>query len=132
MANPTKYHKHSAVLGGVRLHLLYAVGATGAVGTVTRSAEFRTTTPVVRVSAGVYDLFLAEAWEGLLEHNIRIRGTAVDGDGIHGRLTTDNVATVAAPKVRVTFYDEGNTAADPKSGDLVEVSLELATQPDPA
>lgn len=126
MANPTKRQAWSTQLNAVEAFISFAVGATGAVGAVQQGQEFRPTTPVVRVSAGVYDLFLAEAWAGLLPGEvINVRGTIAATDGIIGRVTTDNVATVAAPKVRITLTDDETAAAEVASGNSVHVRLVL-------
>ena len=132
MANPVVYKADSTEAGDTALTITFAVGATGAVGAVTpstRTKEFKRTTPVVRQSAGVYDIFLRESWLGCLmcSGGIDWNSQAFDataGSGVP-QLIVNNVSS-ATPKVRVQFNrTDTGVAADPTNGVLATVRLHL-------
>jgi hypothetical protein len=131
MASPIVYRQESAEAGDTTVTIQFAVGATGAVGAIQgggkRAKEFRRATPVVRDSAGVYSIFLKEAWLALLGSRAEIlAGVAYAAtDGWDGRITTNSVSA-SPPKVVVTFTrpDTGATT-DPASGAIASVTLRL-------
>lgn len=130
MANPVTFKQESAEAGTVTCCIQFAVGGGGAVGAIQggglRQKEFRRATPVVRTGAGVYDVFLREAWIGLLGSTAECFGPASATTGNKGKVTTNNVGTASAPKVTVTFVrDDTGAAADPANGDIASVTLVL-------
>jgi hypothetical protein len=131
MAAPcAPYIVRSPEAGFFPLTIAFAVGATGAVGAIQgggkRAKEFLKTTPVVRTGVGVYDIFLKAGWLALLGYNATTTGTLDSTAGTYGKVTTDNVATSASPKVSVTYLrPDTGVAADPRSGDVAIVTLFL-------
>src|SRR3954465_9541095 len=101
MASPVVFRGDSSEAGDTGLTIQFAVGATGAVGAIqgpgnSRQKEFRRATPILRISAGIYDIFLREAWLALLDCHGFVTGNGVAfaaSDGWNGVLITDNVGT---------------------------------------
>ena len=102
-----------------------AAGAVGALNPSTRAKGFRATSPVVLVSGGTYDIFLAEKWLDLLWYVANCNGPVSTTAGKNGEVVSDSL-TSSPPSVRVTFVrqDTGAEAA-PANGDQVYVTLAL-------
>ena len=88
-------------LGQLFIELLTTTA--GAVSTITRQNGFRTVTPVVRNSAGNYDIFLREAWVGrLVDCSITVKsGAAITSANAYvWYLVTDSTGLVV-PKITI-------------------------------
>jgi hypothetical protein len=130
MANPILNMDHgSGEPTAEHLYCEFTATTSGAVPTsLTRAREFRTSSiAVVKPSGtGLYDFFLKEPWAKLLDWSCRTIQASYSASGAcYGEVTVDNVATVAAPKVRVTFFTAAGAAVDLATGDIVRLRLDL-------
>ncbi|HEY6875554.1 MAG TPA: hypothetical protein VI384_04270 [Candidatus Dormibacteraeota bacterium] len=129
MATPTQNRMHSPEAGLDVLCIQFAAGASGAVGAIQgggkRNKEFRATTPLVRNSAGNYDVFLRQQWLALIASRGECFGAIATTAGTEMKVITNSV-TAAIPKVTVQFYrPDTGAAADPSNGDIVSITLFL-------
>lgn len=129
MANATRrYHLGSPEAGHDILTISWTAGATGAVSAInpaTRKKGFRKTTPIVRNSAGNYDVFFDEKWLDIMWYVFQSNGPISAVDGKYGDLVSDAL-TAAIPKVTLQMKREDTgAAADPASGDQVYFTFGL-------
>lgn len=108
-----------------RLYFEFAIGATGAVGTITRN---RGISSIVRNSAGDYTLNLKDSWNALVGYNfdVIVSGPAAT-DGTWSLLKARTLGATSTPSVEfVCFTNNGTqTAADPKSGSIISGWLDV-------
>jgi hypothetical protein len=89
----------------------------GAVGTAVRRQGFLLTAPVVRNSAGNYDLFLDQRWQACLFAEVLLAdGTVAATDGFALRSVTRTNVNAATPKVTIQLVQASGAAADPFAG----------------
>lgn len=128
MANPTLVRSQGHSEQGVsHLYLEFATTTSGAVGVIARQNEFRVTTPVVRNSAGNYDLFLKEAWVGkVIDCGITVKSNdATAAKAYAGHLAVDS-SDQATPKVTILMKRSDTiAAADVADGASIIVRLTL-------
>ena len=132
MANPMSIYTPTSPEQGVvdiyyEFNVTDASGTPGTVaaGTAAGGKEFGVT-PVIRTGVGAYDILLREAWIRLLAADIFPVGPNSTTAGKDVEIVTDNVATVAAPKISILFTRrDTNAAADPANGDVVKIGLTL-------
>lgn len=114
---------------GATLALNVPIGASGAPGTPTISAGFKTpqsaTIPLQRTGVGLYTLSLQEPWALLVWYSIlTIQGTVAAGDGLTGVVNaTTNLATTGT--LTFTMLNNSSVAADPRNGAILQVLLGL-------
>jgi hypothetical protein len=129
MAGRTRrYTVGSPEAGHDILTISWTAGASGAVSAInptTRAKGFRKTTPIVRNSAGNYDVFFDEKWIDLMWYSINCNGPISATDGKYGDVVSDAL-TAAAPKITLQMKREDTgAAADPASGDQVYFTFGL-------
>lgn len=128
MANPVLVRSIGEGEQGVaRLFLEFAITTVGAVGAITRQREFRETTPVVRNSAGNYDLFLKEAWVGgCVDCSITVvAANNTIATAYAGHLWSE-AATGANPKVTIQMKRSDTiAAADVADGAKIKIMLAM-------
>lgn len=125
MANPNTYAVKSGDIDQVDINLVFTVGASGAIGTVTRSRECNATTPVTHTGTGAYRVNLKEAWVALLNHNVNNKQVTFSTAGAcFATLTTDAAATTGLVTFTFRKLTDG-TAVDPADGDKVRITLTL-------
>lgn len=129
MASPNDKLSTSGDIGTVALHCVFAVGASGAPGTITRQKEFLAGTAAVsHTSTGLYRLTLREGWVALLNHNIKCDQATYSTSG--ACFTDLKAFSITAGTFDVEFRTLAGALVDPASGDTVRVTLELQkTQP---
>lgn len=89
----------------------------GAVGTAVRRQGFLLTAPVVRNSAGNYDLFLDQRWQACVFAEVLLAdGTVAASDGYSLQKITRSNINVAIPKVTIQLVQASGAAADPFAG----------------
>lgn len=129
------YNSQLAENGVKELYLEVAIGATGAVGTVTRRQGFGAAYPanptslaaIVRNSAGNYTLNLDQRWQALIGWGVSIvGGPTAAGDGTSPFVISRNL-NVAQPNVVIEFraYNSATAAADPTNGAVLLFYLAL-------
>ena len=118
------FFSKGAECGVKDLYLNFAVGAAGAVGTINRRQGFTVTTPVVRVSAGLYTMNLDQRWQALVDRNVTVTGVTTAADGTYADVTTLSL-NVAVPLIQITMKNVAGTAADPPNGSSLNIHLQL-------
>ena len=88
----------------------------GAVGTAVRRQGFLNTTPIVRNSAGNYDLFLDQRWQACVCAKVLLAdGTVAATDGYILQKVT-RAQNAATPKITIQLVQASGAAADPFAG----------------
>jgi hypothetical protein len=114
---------------GATLALSVPIGASGAPGTPTIYAGFKTplssTIPLQRTGAGLYTLALGEPWALLVWYSIlTVQATIAAGDGLTGVVNaTTNLAS--AGTLTFTMLNNSSAAADPRNGAILQILLGL-------
>lgn len=108
----------------VTLRAKVSIGASGAPTLV--SGTGRGIASVVRVSAGLYDITLDRAFNGLMMMNVMpIAPSGVSAAPIIN-VVSEQVATASAPKIRIQTNDADTPAAtDPASGESLMLEIQL-------
>jgi hypothetical protein len=126
MANPNTYKALSADIDQVDLNVVFTVGASGAIGTVSRSKECNATTPVTHVSTGLYRVNLKEKWVALLNFVANCKQASYSTSGAClGDLKSDGDAVLSAGTATFEFRTIAGVLVDPASGDKVHLTLKL-------
>lgn len=129
------YNSQEAECGLKELYMEVAIGATGAVGTITRQQGFgaaypanpRSLASIVRNSAGLYTLNLDQRWQAMLGFAVNsIVASVANADGFSYIVTARNL-NVAQPNIVVQFlqYTNATLAGDPTSGAILQFYLAM-------
>ena len=100
------YIPHTTENGDNFLYAEFAIGAAGAVGTVTRSKGLTVTTPIVRNSAGTYQFNLNQGWQALMAMtaNFVMASYSANTSGLVG-FVVSRTLTGATPNIIVQFVN---------------------------
>jgi hypothetical protein len=109
------------MLHKMRYHrVLVPIGATGAVGTLTKDRAIST---VVRDSQGVYTITLDEPFPALWEARVTI--FEADDPGVWGNPSAEDVDNSTTPTVEFKFRNSAGTLTDPPDGSTLQICLVL-------
>lgn len=131
MASARSYEIKSQNYGVQAAHFAFTATTGGALPALStyseRWADLKSTTTKTAATTGLYDFFLNSVWLGIAGGwTIRVIQASYSASGAcYGDVTVDNVATAAAPKVRVTFRTAAGAAVDLADGDKVFVTIPL-------
>lgn len=120
------YPEMSPVNGPMTFTLIFAVGATGAVGAVSGGRELGTP---VRNGVGDYSIPLSNTAIALLGANAEAIGAHSTTDGKKSTIIANSVTSTSAPLVRFQFYQLGTgAAAEVANGNSVIVTIRVQTK----
>lgn len=124
MANPIDYVAKATDNGFVFASCNFTAGAAGAVGTVSRSRELKTT-PVVHDGAGLYTFWFKEPWIHLIAAGAPVVQAAFSTAGAcHCDIVSNTIAVDGKIQLR---FSKGTdySVVDPASGDIVKAWFAL-------
>lgn len=107
----------------VVLRARVSIGASGA--PTIASGTGMGITSITRNSAGDYSILLSQAFYALLDVRCAINSGASAPAAPFMNIESNAVSTAAAPTLRLQFRDLAGAAADPASGEVLHLSIEL-------
>lgn len=118
MANRNFNRKQALEKEVKEIYARITVAASGAPTLVV--ADSQGVASIVRNSAGLYTLTLSDSYNKLMHASIQVRTPTAEN--IKANLVTESVASAKTVQFRCVAV---GTAADPASGDMIYVSLQL-------
>lgn len=121
------YIPHTTENGDNFLYAEFAIGAAGAVGTVTRAKGFTVTTPIVRNSAGTYQFNLNQGWQALMgiSSDFVMASYSANTAGLIP-FVVSRTLTGATPNIIVQFVNLATgSAADPVNSSVCQIRFDM-------